>query len=71
MNLSDALFWKKAINSEMNSITNNTMIFFLTHLLEKKLRTNVIIETFNARLITKGFKQKEGVDFFDICFTCN
>ena len=55
----------------MNSITNNTMIFFLTHLLEKKLRTNVIIETFNARLITKGFKQKEGVDFFDICFTCN
>ena len=34
--------------------------------LRRKLKPDETIEKFKARLVTKGFKQKEDIDFFDI-----
>ena len=73
---SEALFWKEAINDEMDSLISNKT-WFLTDLpqgcktigckwvFRKKLRTDGSIEKFKARLVAKCFKQEEGVDFFD------
>ena len=50
----DFAFWRKAINDEMDLILlNNTwvIVYFL--------------QTFKARLIAKGFKQKECINYFD------
>ncbi|KAL0451611.1 UNVERIFIED_CONTAM: Retrovirus-related Pol polyprotein from transposon TNT 1-94 [Sesamum latifolium] len=72
----DVAFWKEADNDEMDSLlANNTWV--LTDLapgskaigckwiFRRKDNTDGSIQTFKARLIAKGFKQKEGVDYFD------
>ncbi|GJY89570.1 zinc finger, CCHC-type containing protein [Tanacetum coccineum] len=46
----DVAFWKEAINDEMDSIMeNNTWI----------------LSRFTTRLVIQGFRQKEGIDYFD------
>jgi len=72
----EAPFWEEAINNEIESIeSNNTWV--LTDLppgiktigskwiFRKKLRPDGTIDKFKAHLVAKGYKQREGVDFFD------
>lgn len=69
-----------AINREMDSImTNNTwyLIDFPSGcntigckwIFRKKLRTDGTIEKFKVRLVAKGFKQNEGIDFFNTYYS--
>ena len=72
----DVAFWKEAINDEMDSIMqNNTWkLSDLPHgckalgckwLFKRKTKPDGSIDKFKARLVIQGFRQKEGVDFFD------
>ncbi|GJW99296.1 zinc finger, CCHC-type containing protein [Tanacetum coccineum] len=76
MKSQDVAFWKEAINNEMDSIMgNNTWV--LTDLppgcrplgckwiFKRKLKVDGTIEKFKARLVTHGFKQKSGIDYFN------
>ncbi|WVZ50723.1 hypothetical protein U9M48_001951 [Paspalum notatum var. saurae] len=72
----DADNWKEAIQSELDSILSNGT-WELTErpygckpvgckwVFKKKLRPDGIIEKYKARLMAKGYTQKEGKDFFD------
>ncbi|GKE96300.1 zinc finger, CCHC-type containing protein, partial [Tanacetum coccineum] len=73
----DVVFWKEAINDEMDSIMgNNTRVLAdlpqgCKHLGYKwifkgKLKVDETIEKFNARLVIQGFRQKSGIYHFDI-----
>jgi hypothetical protein len=66
MSSKDIVFWKKAVNNEMNSIlSNNTWILIDLPSASKLLRckyvfrrehdTNDFIQTFKAILVVKGF----------------
>ena len=72
----DALFWKKTVNDEMNSLRiNKTWVLSdlppgcktigCKWIFRKKLRIDGSLEKFKARLVAKGFKQEVGVDFFN------
>jgi hypothetical protein len=72
----DAIFWKEAVNDEMDSLISNKT-WKLVELppgcktigckwvLRKKLKSDGIIDKFKARLVAKGFKQKADLAFFD------
>jgi hypothetical protein len=73
---SNADFWKEAIRSEMNSIMSNATWEVVERpygcktigskwMFKKKLRPDGTIERYKARLIIKGYSQKECEDFFD------
>ena len=66
----DSAFQKEAVNDEMNLIlSNNTWVLVdlptgskpigCKRVFRKKYNTNGSIQTFKARLVTKGFKQRE------------
>jgi hypothetical protein len=72
----DSDFWREAINDEMDSlISNNTWKLVdlppgcktigCKWVLRRKLKPDGTIEKFKTRLVAKGFKQKENIDFFD------
>ena len=72
----DVAFWKEAINDEMDSIlSNNTWILVdlpsgskpivCKWMFKRKYNIDGSLQTFKARLVTKGFRQKEGIDYFD------
>nr|KYP54754.1 Retrovirus-related Pol polyprotein from transposon TNT 1-94 [Cajanus cajan] len=68
----DAPFWKEAINDEINSLKINKT-WFLTDFppgcksigCKWVFRTDGFIDKFKARPVVIGYKQVEGVDFFD------
>ena len=73
MNSPDAPLWKKAINSEIESIMHNhmweivdlppgTKTIGYKGIFKKKLKPYGSIEKYKARLVAKGFKQKKGID---------
>lgn len=73
---SEAPYWKEAIKGEVDSILqNNTWILVdlppgqkpIGHkwIFKRKLRPDGTIEKYKARIVAKGFRQKEGQDFFD------
>jgi hypothetical protein len=72
----NANFWKEAISSEMDSIMSNATWEVVEcpygckpigskWVFKKKLRPDNTIEMYNARLVIKGYSQKECEDFFD------
>ena len=71
----DSSFWKEAINDEMDSLmSNGTWVLVdlppsskpigCKWVFRRKYNTDGSLQTFKARLVTKGFRQK-GVDYFD------
>nr|GEY03635.1 zinc finger, CCHC-type [Tanacetum cinerariifolium] len=72
----DVAFWKEAIQSKIDSIMQNDT-WKLTDLppgckalgckwiLKRKMKVNGSIDKYKSRLVIQGFRQKEGIDFFD------
>ncbi|GJU87594.1 zinc finger, CCHC-type containing protein [Tanacetum coccineum] len=72
----DAAFWKEAIDDEIGSIIeNNTWVLSdlppcckplgCKWIIKRKIKVNGTIDKFKARLVIQGFRQKEGIDYFD------
>jgi hypothetical protein len=72
----DADDWKEAVGSEMDSILSNETSELVDRpyvckpmgckwVFKKKLRPDDTIDKYKARLVPKGYTQKEGEDFFD------
>ncbi|KAD5507850.1 hypothetical protein E3N88_15553 [Mikania micrantha] len=76
MNSRDTNFWKEAVQDEIDSIMHNKT-WKLTDLppgckplgskwiFKKKMKVDGSIDKYKARLVIQGFRQKEGIDFFD------
>jgi hypothetical protein len=72
----DAQYWKKAVQNEMDYILTNGIweicdcpvgckLVGCKWIFKKKLKPYGTIDKYKARLVVKGFTQKEGEDFFD------
>nr|GEY22687.1 zinc finger, CCHC-type [Tanacetum cinerariifolium] len=67
----DVAFWKEAINDEIGSIMeNNTWVLSdlppgCKWIFKRKMKVDGTIDKFKARLVIQGFRQKEGIDYFD------
>ena len=72
----EAPFWKEAVNSEIESILQNHTWELVDlppgckplgykWIFKRKLKADRSIDKYKARLVVKGYKQKEGVDYFD------
>ncbi|GJU60200.1 zinc finger, CCHC-type containing protein [Tanacetum coccineum] len=72
----DAAFWKEAIDDEIGSIMeNNTWVLSdlppgckplgCKWIFKIKMKVDGTIDKFKARLVIQGFRQKEGIDYFD------
>nr|GEU32814.1 zinc finger, CCHC-type [Tanacetum cinerariifolium] len=55
MKSQDSGFWKEAINDEISC----KWIF------KRKMKVDGTVDKFKARLVIQGFRQKEGIDYFD------
>ena len=72
----DAIFWREAINNELESIMSNQTWELVSlspraktigckWIFRKKLKPDGSIEKFKARLTVKGYSQKKDIDYFD------
>lgn len=72
----DSAFWKEIVNDEIDSLlSNNTWVLVdlpprskaigCKWVFRKKYNTDGSVQTFKGMLVAKGFRQKEGVDYFD------
>nr|GFA66559.1 zinc finger, CCHC-type [Tanacetum cinerariifolium] len=72
----DFAFWKEAINDEIGSIMeNNTWVLSdlppgckplgCKWIFKRKMKFDGTVDKFKARLVIQGFRQKEGIDYFD------
>nr|GEW18909.1 zinc finger, CCHC-type [Tanacetum cinerariifolium] len=72
----DSAFWKEAIDDEIGSIMeNNTWVLFdlppgckplgCKCIFKMKMKVDGTVDKFKARLVIQGFRQKEGIDYFD------
>ncbi|GKE26616.1 retrovirus-related pol polyprotein from transposon TNT 1-94, partial [Tanacetum coccineum] len=74
---SEAHQWKEAIKSEIDSILQNhtwelvdlppgCKLLGYKWIFKKKMKAEGTIDKYKARLVIKGFRQHEGLDYFDI-----
>ena len=72
----EAPFWKEAINSEVQSILSNHTWKLVDlppgnnplqckSIFKRKMKADGVIDKYKARLVVKGYKQREGLDYFD------
>ena len=78
----DSIVWKVAISDEMESLISNKTLKLVDlplgcktigckWVLRKKLIPNRSIDKYKVRLVAKGFKQPEGLEFFLFFFSGN
>ena len=76
MSSPEAPNWKEAINDEVESILKNhtwelvdlppgSKPLGYKWIFKKKMKADGSIDKYKARLVIKGYKQKEGLDYFD------
>nr|GEV51306.1 zinc finger, CCHC-type [Tanacetum cinerariifolium] len=72
----DFAFWKEAIDDEIGSIMeNNTWVLSdlppgckllgYKWIFKRKMKVDGTVDKFKARMVIQGFRQKEGIDYFD------
>ncbi|CAL8118819.1 unnamed protein product [Prunus armeniaca] len=72
----EAPFWKEAINVEVESIMQNHTWELVDlppgnkplgykWIFKKKMKADGLIDKYKARFVVKGYKQREGFDYFD------
>ena len=76
MSSSESTYWKEVVNSEIESILSNHT-WKLTDLppgnkplgskwiFKRKMKPDGTIDKYKARLVIKGYRQTEGMDYFD------
>ena len=76
MSTLEAPMWKEVVNSEIESIMQNhtwelvdlppgSKPLGCKWISKRKMKTNGSIDKYKARLIAKGYKEKESLDYFD------
>ena len=72
----EAPFWKEAVNNEIESIMQNhtwelvdlppgSKPLGYKWIFKRKMKADGSIDKYKARLVVKGYRQKEGLDYFD------
>ncbi|PHT34645.1 ABC transporter C family member 5 [Capsicum baccatum] len=76
MSSSDSFFWKEAVSSKIDSILSNHTWVLVDFppvnkplsskwIFKRKMKAEGINDKYKTRLVVKGFKQKEDLDYFD------
>ena len=75
----EAPLWKEAVNNEIESIMQNhtwelvdlppgSKPLGYKWIFKRKMKADGSIDKYKARLVVKGYRQKEGLDYFDTYF---
>ena len=75
----EAPLWKEVVNNEIESIMQNhtwelvdlppgSKPLGYKWIFKRKMKADGSIDKYKARLVVKGYRQKEGLDYFDTYF---